>query len=223
MDLAIKDVYCRSRGFLCDGYKLEKEPYYNQDCAEIEFVAEKYGKKCFRTENAILKTTRSFPHWSRLMPFGDYPAVNRFASTAHPYDANLLVSSDYHVFTRFIIFPKPSIESFDFLLRDSLFAKELWLCATNQQWTDIEFQVGHQIFAAHRALLTTRCPALLHPAQSSLMPIIIETIKPSVFEELLYFLYMRMMKNSSINKDLYEAATLYNVETIQRLFQLANV
>lgn len=120
------------------------------------------------------------------------------------------------------------VKSFQYQMRDSLFALQLWSSAVNKDRTDVRFQVGDngRIFPAHTALLVARCPALealcrdrQSSPYSSPMIVPISTTDPDVFEEFLYFLYTGTLKtpSSRLDERLSEVADRFRVETLNLL------
>ena len=76
----------------------------------------------------------------------------------------------------------------------------------------MEFTVDGKTFPAHRFILAARCPALAalvvaaESSPSSLTTINIDTMDPVAFEALLYFIYTGMIKTSTIDEPLLDAA-----------------
>ena len=161
----------------------------------------------------------SYRFFSRMTPSSDDHPAAYFAITTVKTALTTLCDGS-GVVLRFLIGADPSIDHFHYQLRDSHFFDDLWSSAVEKDWTDIEFQVGGKTFSAHRTLLALRCPALLRDGSSS-APIRIDDVEPSVFEELLFFVYTGKLKTGPHpSKDLYEAAVIYQVDTLVQLFEM---
>ena len=114
----------------------------------------------------------------------------------------------------FLVHLSPSVEHFGPQLRDSLYADQLWNSAVDKKWTDVEFQIGDRIFAAHQSLLAARCPALLDSKEHNL--------SPSTFEQLLYFIYTGLLHNETEKsatglQKFLRSVEMFKVETLVEL------
>lgn len=119
----------------------------------------------------------------------------------------------------FIVNRASTVKTFKHQLRDSLYSQQLWASCVNKEWTDVEFQVGNRIFAAHRAIVTARCPNLASLIPDFVSgPVPVHTMDPSVFQDLLYFLYTGELECYP-TLDRLLAAENYQIETLNQLGQ----
>ena len=113
----------------------------------------------------------------------------------------------------------------DFQLQrlDNRMAMNLWSSAVNRQFTDIDLVVGNYTFPAHRAILAARSPVFAAMFQNDAngkaehRRIEITDVPPATFDALIKFMYMGNIHGSVDNRQLYLAASLYQVETLKRL------
>ena len=140
---------------------------------------------------------------------------------AFSFKVESLLYSESKITLRLIVHRVSTVAEFSYQLRDSLFAKELWDSAVNKERTDVEFTVDGKTFPAHRFILAARCPALAalvvaaESSPSSLTTINIDTMDPVAFEALLYFIYTGMIKTSTIDEPLLDAAKTFGMETLK--------
>ena len=146
----------------------------------------------------------------------NYQPLQVFAATVEFDDLNHPTSV-----IQFAVNRVSTVEDFQYQMRDSRFAQELWGSATNKDQTDVEFKVGGKIFPAHRALLAACCPALaaLVPEEPSTVPIPIEGMDPDVFQVLLHFLYTGQIDAPRLNEAHLKAAEYFGIETLKLVAQ----
>ena len=108
---------------------------------------------------------------------------------------------------------------------DSLMTDQLWAAARDRLFTDVEFLVAGEVIAAHRAIVTARCPVLGARIDAinlekdvPLRRVNIPDVTASVFGQLLYFLYTGTLKTpAKDNAQLWTAADQFQVETLVRI------
>ena len=105
---------------------------------------------------------------------------------------------------------------------DSNWSEELWAAAVNRKKTDVEFFVGEETFGAHRSLLSARSPVFAAMFSSGMKEaecgqVRIEDVDSVVFQSFLKFLYTGMFESSAKDKDLFNVADKYRVETLIEL------
>lgn len=115
-----------------------------------------------------------------------------------------------------------TVPVFSHKIIDSSWSKQLGDVFTNQHFTDVEFLVGSQSFAAHRFVLSVRCPVFAAMFNSGMKESLtgsvrIEDIDPEIFCDFLRFLYTGVLAPSAISKKLFAVADRYQVEALINL------
>ena len=96
-------------------------------------------------------------------------------------------------------------------LIDCFLSDQLWQAAEKNIITDVEFNVEGKIIAAHRSVLSARCPALL-----SLSDSIFEDVNAETFSALLRFIYTGKLSTIP-NTQLNRLAEEFQLSTLQSL------
>lgn len=115
-----------------------------------------------------------------------------------------------------------TVPAFSHKIIDSSWSKQLGDVFANQHFTDVELLVGSKSFAAHRFVLSARCPVFAAMFNSGMKESLtgsvrIEDIDPDIFCDFLRFLYTGMLEPSAINKKLFAVADRYQVEALMNL------
>ena len=196
-------------------FSINKPNKYGLDIKEVFHSSWMESRSLFQRYVCWSRMDHSSP--DDLQHVLNHQPVMQFHSPVPKDDIPTFRVSSGKVF-RYNLLTASSIDHFDHLFRDSLYADELWSSAVNKELTDIDFQVSGKIISAHRALLAARCPTLL-PQESSSMPMAITNVDPIVFEELLSFIYTGMVKTWPPTEQLYLIAVTYQVDTLMRIFE----
>jgi hypothetical protein len=120
-----------------------------------------------------------------------------------------------------------TIDNYYYEIMDNAWMDEFWTAATEQRLTDVEIFVGPvKLMEAHRVILSARSPVL-----NASLGISGTVGKPSVTIDaefdvdivkiFLKFLYSGSLDSSASHKQLLDLATIYEVETLITVCQLA--
>ena len=101
-------------------------------------------------------------------------------------------------------------------------SSKLWQSAEKNQSTDVELIVGYKKFGAHRIILSARSPVFnellskrKRGAKHSVQ--VNADVDCQVFQHFLEFLYTGTLKISANNRQLLQLASMYQVETLEKL------
>ena len=111
-----------------------------------------------------------------------------------------------------------------FRLMDRLRGSQLWAAATDRQFTDVEFVVAGQSFHAHQAIVAARCPPfqrMVREKHTRHSKYEIVDCDPSVFEQLLFFVYTGSLQGPADSEQLLLLAKKYGIRTLQKICELA--
>ena len=125
-----------------------------------------------------------------------------------------------------------TIGNYYYEIMDDAWIKDFWTAATNQKFTDVEIFVGTvNLMEAHRVLLSARSPVLNEALNKnsgtgkSVFTFDAE-FDVAVVKNFLQFLYTGSLETSASkstsHKQLLKLATMYEVETLKNMCQLAN-
>lgn len=132
--------------------------------------------------------------------------------------------------TKYIIFYvhlESVVPNFGHKILDSTWKEHLWASSVKKQFTDFEFLVGDESFAAHRSLLSARSPVFAAMFRSGMQESqtgkvrLDEDVKPSTFRLFLKFLYTGTLESLTDREALLPLADKYQVETFANLCQPA--
>lgn len=127
---------------------------------------------------------------------------------------------------KFDIMILETINSYRYLLFDTLRSTDFWNISELSVLTDMEFQVGDVRFLAHRAIVTARSPVLAELFSTSTVESVtgrirIDDVDPSVFREFLFFLYTGTLQVSPNGQALLKIAKRYKVDTLIHICRTA--
>jgi hypothetical protein len=125
-----------------------------------------------------------------------------------------------------------TIGNYYYEIMDDAWIKDFWTAANNQNFTDVEIYVGTvKLMDAHRVLLSARSPVLneafkkTNDTGKSVLTFDAE-FDVAVVKNFLQFLYTGSLETSASkstsHKQLLKLATMYEVETLKNMCQLAN-
>lgn len=113
--------------------------------------------------------------------------------------------------------------SYGFELRDTQFGEEMWSAAQEGHMTDCEFVIQRQVFSAHLAIVSARCPQLAEriSRENNKQVVINDDTSPAIFKAVLYFLYTgNITSMDEISQRRFTAlATTFNIKTIMQIRQ----
>jgi hypothetical protein len=125
-----------------------------------------------------------------------------------------------------------TIGNYYYEIMDDAWIKDFWIAATNQKFTDVEIFVGTvKLMEAHRVILSARSPVLnealnkISDTGKSIVTFDAE-FDVAVVKNFLQFLYTGSLETSASkstsHKQLLKLATMYEVETLKNMCELAN-
>ena len=113
-------------------------------------------------------------------------------------------------------------------MMDDDWMTDFWRAAKNQKFTDVEIFVGAvKLMEAHQVILSVRCPVLNAAFNGKPIPDKIKFTFEAEFDVdivklFLQFLYTGSLETSAVHKQLLKLATIFEVETLKNICQLAN-
>ena len=116
-----------------------------------------------------------------------------------------------------------TIPNYDFKFVDATWGEQIWSSAIAKKYTDVEFLVGDQSFAAHRFILSVRSPVFAAMFNSGMAEAktgrvrINDDIDPKIFRSFLEFLYVGDLRSFKGKEQLFALADKYEVETLMAL------
>lgn len=119
---------------------------------------------------------------------------------------------------------KEATEKYKFRLMDRLRGSQLWAAATDRQFTDVEFVVDGKSFHAHQAIVAARCPIFQWVVRKEFTrcgKYEVLDCDPTVFEQLLFFVYTGTLQAPADSEQLLDLAKKYGIVTLQEICELA--
>lgn len=121
-----------------------------------------------------------------------------------------------------------TITTYDFKFVDTKWEQEIWNAAIERKFTDIEFFVEDQSFAAHRFILSARSPVFdamfkSGMAEALTRQVYIEDVDANIFRAFLEFIYTGTLKYFDGKEQLFTLAEKYGVKTLITLCQQPNL
>lgn len=115
-------------------------------------------------------------------------------------------------------------DSYFYEFKDNTCPMDLWQSALKGQTTDIQFHVRGNIFHAHRWILAARSSVFarmfsVDMVESRTGHVFVKDISPSIFKNLLFFIYTGEAKPTRCKQQLKEAADKYEITTLLHIFQ----
>jgi len=120
------------------------------------------------------------------------------------------------------------IANYGFKFVDSTWEAQIWSAAIAKKFTDVEFLVGDQSFAAHRFILSARSPVFAAMFKSGMAEDrtgqvrIGDDVDVNIFRTFLEFLYVGAIKSFDGKEELFALADKYQVETLMALCKPTN-
>ena len=119
---------------------------------------------------------------------------------------------------------KEATDKFKFRLMDRLRGSQLWTAATDRQFTDVEFVVAGKSFHAHQAIVAARCPLFQWVVRENYArhgKYEVVDCDPTVFEQLLFFVYTGTLQGPADSEQLLYLAKKYGIATLQKICEMA--